>query len=85
MLIYGLGRVIQADREREIQERLRHRGLLRDALEAKVTGRWPVVTTGPKEPRPEGRRRWSVADVIRRIVSGRGQGATRSTTASPAR
>jgi hypothetical protein len=38
MLIDGLGRTIQADREREIQERLRQRGLLRDALEAIVTG-----------------------------------------------
>jgi hypothetical protein len=48
MLIDGLGRTIQADKEREIQERLRHRGLLRDALEAIVTG---GLQTTPAEPR----------------------------------
>ncbi len=34
MLIDGLGRTIQADREREIKERLRQRGLLGDAADA---------------------------------------------------
>ena len=34
MLIQGLGRSIQADREREIEERMRVRGLLQDAAEA---------------------------------------------------
>ena len=34
MLIDGLGRTIQADREREIKERLRQRGLLRDAADS---------------------------------------------------
>jgi hypothetical protein len=48
MLIDGLGRTIQADREREIQERLRQRGLLRDALEAIVTG---GLQAAPTEPR----------------------------------
>lgn len=48
MLIYGLGRAIQADREREIQKRLRHRGLLRDELETVVTRSPQVVATGPK-------------------------------------
>ena len=33
MLIHELGRSIQADREREIQERLRQRGLLADATD----------------------------------------------------
>ena len=45
MLIDGLARTIQADREREIQERLRQRGLLRDALEAIVTGGLQATST----------------------------------------
>jgi hypothetical protein len=45
MLIDGLARTIQADREREIQERLRQRGLLRDALEAIVTGGLQAIPT----------------------------------------
>lgn len=45
MLIDGLARTIQVDREREIQERLRQRGLLRDAAE----GRERTVT--PAEPK----------------------------------
>jgi hypothetical protein len=45
MLIDGLGRTIQADREREIRERLRTRGLLRDALESVVTGGLQATTS----------------------------------------
>lgn len=48
MLIDGLGRTIQADREREIEERLRQRSLLRDALEAIVTG---GLQSSPTQPR----------------------------------
>ena len=54
MLIDGLGRAIQADREREIQERLRHRGLLRDALEAIVTGGLQTTATEPRVRRAVG-------------------------------
>lgn len=34
MLIDGLGRAIQADRQREIEERMRQRGLLQDVADA---------------------------------------------------
>lgn len=34
MLIEGLGRAIQADRQREIEERMRQRGLLQDVADA---------------------------------------------------
>jgi hypothetical protein len=37
MLIDGLARAIQADRQREIEERMRQRGLLRDAADATET------------------------------------------------
>jgi hypothetical protein len=48
MLIDGLGRTIQADREREIQERLPQRGLLRDALEPVVTGGLQTTPTATR-------------------------------------
>jgi hypothetical protein len=55
MLINELGRSIQADRQREIEERLRQRGLLEDAneqarVEAELASRSPVT----RLPRPVG-------------------------------
>jgi hypothetical protein len=55
MLINELGRSIQADRQREIEERLRQRGLLEDAdeqarAEAEVAPRSPFT----RAPRPAG-------------------------------
>ncbi len=48
MLIEGLGRTIQADRERDIEERMRQRGLLQDALEAIATGGLQVTALEPR-------------------------------------
>jgi hypothetical protein len=56
MLIDGLARTIQADREREIVERSRQHGLLRDALEAIVTGGLQVNPTEPRNASPTGTR-----------------------------
>ncbi|HEY7590920.1 MAG TPA: hypothetical protein VH723_08005 [Candidatus Limnocylindrales bacterium] len=39
MFIQGLGKVIQADRQRDIEDRLRHRRLI------EAGGRGPVATT----------------------------------------
>lgn len=48
MLILELGRTLQADREREIEERLRHRRLIQDALEAIATGGLQATPTEPR-------------------------------------
>jgi hypothetical protein len=49
MLMYELGRTIQADRERDIEERLRQRSLLGDALEAIATGGMQATPTQPRD------------------------------------
>jgi hypothetical protein len=56
MLIDGLGRTIQADREREIEERMRQRGLLQDALEAIVTGGQQATAVEPRKIETKGSR-----------------------------
>jgi len=56
MLNEELGRAIQADREREIEERLRHRRLIQDALEAIVTGGLQATPTEPRSVKTTGTR-----------------------------
>jgi hypothetical protein len=56
MLILELGRTLQADREREIDERLRHRRLIQDALEAIATGGLQETPTEPRNVKTTGTR-----------------------------
>lgn len=51
MLIEGLGRAIQADRQREIEERMRQRGLLQDVADAAVL---KVAVRGSRSSRSTG-------------------------------
>lgn len=64
MLILELGRTLQADREREIEERLRHRRLIQDALEAIATGGLQETPTEPRNvttgTRPAGGRSFGI-------------------------